>query len=366
MDSAGDMLESDGQIINTAASQARLLPYLTDTCPGIGGVLKQQPGDFEVEEVPAYQPCGSGEHLFLWIEKTGITTEQLTKHLVRTLRVAQRDIGVAALKDRHAVARQFVSVPAKCAANLAAAESAEVRVLSATLHQNKLRTGHLRANRFSILVRDVGPDALTLAEQVAARIGQSGVPNYFGEQRFGAAGETSELGFALLRGEQTPEDIHPSKRRFLVKLALSAAQSVLFNDLLAERVRTAELQRVLSGDVLQVVASGGVFVCEDAAVDQARFDSREIVTTGPMFGPKMKEPAGEVAEREAQLLTRHQLTADQFKLYPDLTSGTRRPYVVYPESLSVTSEADGLRFQFSLPSGCYATVLLREFQKGES
>ena len=193
-------------------SRSGELPFLTADLPGIGGVLKQQPGDFEVEEIPAYLPNGAGEHLFLWIEKTGITTEQLTKHLVRTLRISNRDIGVAALKDRQAIARQFISVPAKCQEHLAAVESPEVRVLTATLHQNKLRTGHLRGNRFSILLRDVLPDAAETALRIASRLQESGVPNYFGEQRFGSAGETSDLGFALLKGEQVPSDIHPARR----------------------------------------------------------------------------------------------------------------------------------------------------------
>lgn len=363
-----DATDENNDLESSATSaDARLedasLPYLTADLPGIGGQLKQQPGDFEVEEIPAYQPAGAGEHLFLWIEKTGISTEQLTRHLVRTLRVAQRDIGVAALKDRHAVTRQYVSVPAKSAPNLPAVESAEVRVLSASLHQNKLRTGHLRGNRFSILLRDVPANALELAGQIASQIEQCGVPNYFGEQRFGTEGETSELGFALLRGEQTPADIHPSRRRFLVKLALSAAQSVLFNELLSERIRSGELHRAILGDVLQVVASGGVFVCEDPSIDQGRFDAREVVPTGPMFGPKMKQATHDIARREAQVLDRHQLTMDQFGLYRDLTSGTRRPYIIFPEELRVTAEAEGLRFRFSLPSGCYATVLLREFRK---
>ncbi len=336
---------------------------MTADLAGIGGLLKQQPGDFEVEEIPAYLPNGAGEHLFLWIEKTGITTEQLTKHLVQTLRIPHRDIGVAALKDRHAVTRQFISVPAKSAENLAAVETAQVKVLSATLHQNKLRTGHLRGNRFSILLRDTLPNAAEIATQIASRLQQSGVPNYFGEQRFGSEGETSDLGFALLRRDAVPEDIHPSRRRFLLKLALSAAQSVLFNDLLAARLRAGELNRVLLGDVLQVAASGGVFVCDNVETDQHRFDAREVIPTGPMFGPKMKQAAGEIAEREAQVLKDHGLTLEAFQIYPELTSGTRRPYVVFPTDLEVIPEAEGLRFRFSLASGCYATVLLREFQK---
>ncbi|MES2788108.1 MAG: tRNA pseudouridine(13) synthase TruD [Planctomycetota bacterium] len=340
------------------------LPYLTADLPGIGGELKQEPGDFEVEEIPAYVPVGAGEHLYLWIEKTGITTEQLTRQIVQTLRVASRDIGVAALKDRHAVARQFVSIPAKFADKVELLESPQVRVLSAALHGNKLRTGHLKGNRFSILLRNVGPQALELAQPIVARLQQLGVPNYFGDQRFGIDGETAQLGFDLLKGEQTPDDIHPARRRFLLKLALSSAQSVLFNQALAARLLAGQLHQVLLGDVLQVAASGGVFVCEDVAADQPRFDSREVLPTGPMFGPKMKLAMGTVGEQEAQILPNAGLTMEQFSLYKELTSGTRRPYLILPTELDVQQEPDGLRFRFSLPSGSYATILLREFQKG--
>ena len=351
-------------MMSNTASLETPLPYLTADLPGIGGELKQEPGDFEVEELPAYVPSGAGEHLFLWIEKTGITTEQLTQQLVQTLRVANRDIGVAALKDRHAIARQFVSIPAKFADRVALLESPQIRVLSATLHGNKLRTGHLRGNRFSILLRNVPPQALDLALPIASRLQQLGVPNYFGDQRFGTAGETAQLGFDLLKGEKVPEDIHPSRRRFLLKLALSAAQSVLFNQNLAARVLAGHLHRVIQGDVLQVAASGGVFICEDVAADQPRFDVREVLPTGPMFGPKMKLATGAVAEQEAQLLQNAGLTSENFSRFKELTSGTRRPVLIVPGDLAVHQETDGLRFQFVLPSGSYATILLREFQKG--
>ena len=340
------------------------LPFLTADLPGIGGELKQEPGDFEVEEIPAYMPSGSGEHLFLWIEKTGITTEQLTKQIVQTLRVANMDIGVAALKDRHAVTRQFISIPAKFADRVNLLESHQVKVLSATLHGNKLRTGHLRGNRFSILLRNVAPQALEAALPIAARLQQLGVPNYFGDQRFGTDGETAQLGFDLLKGEKVPEDIHPARRRFLLKLALSAAQSVLFNQALAARLLAGTLHQVILGDVLQVAASGGVFVCEDVAADQPRFESREVLPTGPLFGPKMKLASGTVAESEALLLQHAGLTMEHFNLYKELTSGTRRPYLILPGDLEVQQETEGLRFRFTLPSGSYATILLREFQKG--
>jgi tRNA pseudouridine13 synthase len=331
--------------------------------PGIGGELKHLPGDFEVDEIPAYLPSGTGDHLFVWIEKTGVAADQLTRHLARVLQVPLQDIGMAGLKDRQGITRQYVSVPAHCAEQLPAVETDRIRVLHAARHPNKLRTGHLRGNRFSILLRGVAENALPRAIAIRERIDRQGFPNYYGEQRFGRADETAQLGFDLLRGTKTPADIPAARRKMLLRLGLSAAQSELFNQALKQRLTDGLLHQVCAGDVMQVVASGGMFVSDDAAADQARFDRREIVVSGPMFGPKMKPPRGEIAEREARLLEAAGLRAEDFSRYKKLTLGTRRPYLVWPDDLQLAAEPEGLRFRFSLPTGSYATVLLREFQK---
>lgn len=342
------------------------LPFVTAELPGIGGLLKHVPEDFEVEEIPAYEPSGSGEHLFLWIEKRDISAEQLTRHLSRAWGIPASEIGTAGLKDRRAVTRQYVSIPARPEPQTAGVDTESIRILRSARHGNKLRTGHLKGNRFSILVRDVVPDAPARAEAIAERIRALGFPNYFGEQRFGREGETLSLGFELLRGTKTQRDLRGGNARFLLRLALSAVQSHLFNEALAERLADGLLHRVLAGDVMEVVASGGKFVAEDAQAEQDRLDHREIVVTGPMFGPKMKSPTGVPAERETRLLERHGLSAADFLRFQKLTSGTRRPYLIWLDELSVASEPDGLRFRFTLPSGTYATTLLREFQKLES
>lgn len=336
-------------------------PRLTEVLPGISGRLKAVPEDFVVEEIPAYEPSGTGEHLFLWIEKRDVAAEQLTRHVARGLEISPRDVGVAGLKDRFAVTRQYLSVPARCAERVPGLETDRIRVLKAVQHGNKLRTGHLRGNRFSLLVRDTLPGDAGRAGAIAAVIGRVGFPNYYGEQRFGRDRETLQLGLDLLTGRQTPRDIPFSRRRFLLKFALSAAQSQLFNAVLAERVRDNLLQTVLAGDVMEVVESGGKFVVEDAAVEQPRCEAGEIVPTGPMFGPKMKAPTGVPAEREARVLQEHGLTPEQFGGFSQLLSGTRRALAIRPEDLQIATEPDGLRFEFTLPSGVYATTLLREF-----
>lgn len=348
----------------------RELPYLTADLPGILGWLKETAEDFVVEEIPAYQPCGEGEHLFLWIEKRDVAADQLVRHLSRTLGVARDDIGVAGLKDKRAITRQFVSVPARAADRVESAQVEGIRVLSATRHGNKLKTGHLKGNRFSILLRverleaDIAPQSsLHDAQLIIDRLKQLGVPNYFGEQRFGIGGETASLGFDLLRGTKTTRDIPPAKRKFLLRLALSAAQADLFNAALADRLTRGELRTVLAGDVMQKIATGGLFTTSDAAVEQDRVDRGELVITGPIFGPKMQQPTGFSAEREAKLLEEASLSMQDFGRYPKLTTGTRRPYWIDALDIAVAAEEAGLRFSFALPAGAYATVVLRELMK---
>ncbi len=339
------------------------LPLVTSGLPGIGGVLKSEPADFIVEEIPAYPPEESGEFLFAWVEKTGLSAEQLTSHLARHLGIAHQDVGQAGMKDRQAVTRQLISVPARCAGALAAFEHDQIRVLETHRHRHKLRTGHLKGNRFIILVRDVTPHAAERGQAIGDELTRRGVPNYFGEQRFGRDNETLQLGFDLLRGVKQPGDIPRARRKFLLRLALSAAQSALFNQALADRIRAGALLTVQVGDVMQVVASHGLFVAEDLACEQPRFDAHEIVPTGPIFGPKMVAARSEPGAREARLLDEFQLTADVFAQYGKLTLGTRRAYVTYPGDLQVAAEGHDLRLQFTLPAGCYATVLLAEFMK---
>lgn len=334
------------------------LPYLTDSLPGTGGVLKQAPDDFFVEELPLYPAAGEGEFAWLFIEKREFSTSDLVSHIARTLRIHPGEIGTAGRKDKVAVTRQYVSLPARLLPDPQVLETDRVRVLETSRHRNKLRTGHLRGNRFRLVLRDLPPEALTLAQAIKAVIDQRGFLNYYGEQRFGFADNTDSPGFKLLRGEPTPWMTKGDLR-----FSLSAAQSRLFNDWAARRVRDGLSHSVIPGDVMQVTASGGCFVAEDVPVEQARFDQREIVITGPIFGPKMRAPALDEAEREQQILDDWRLPREAFERFRKLTQGTRRPLLVWPGELAVVEVPGGLEFQFSLPAGAYATGLLREFQK---
>jgi tRNA pseudouridine13 synthase len=282
------------------------------------------------------------------------------------LRISAAEVGVAGLKDRRAVTRQYVSVPARCQSEIASLGTERIRVLEIRRHRNKLRTGHLQGNRFSVLLRGVQSEATARAHEIAHHIGRSGYPNYFGEQRYGREGEALALGWRLLSGAQTARDVPASRRKFLLRFALSSVQSALFDETLTERLTDGLIDRVVPGDVMQVVESGGMFVAEDVAREQERSDRHEITATGPMFGPKMIAPTGEAAMREALVLERHGVGPADFLRYPKLTSGTRRPFIVHPRELKIELEENGLRFRFILPSGVYATTLLREFMKDDS
>jgi tRNA pseudouridine13 synthase len=318
-------------------------------------VFASSPETFLVEEIPAYVPAGEGPHTYLWIEKQGLTTVEAIKRLARALNVPDRDVGYAGMKDRHATTRQWVSVPSVDPAVALALEVAGCRVLEARRHGNKLRTGHLRGNRFEVVLTEVGEEGALIGERLLA-LGRDGLPNTYGAQRFGAAGDNVRAGLELLRGQRRERDF---RRR---KLLLSAVQSEVFNRALARRAASGGLLTVRAGDVLQKTGSGGLFVTEDPAQDQARVDAGEVVPTGPMPGSREVEPpegsAAWTLESEALAdvgVTRAELAAAGRDL-----PGARRPVMVKVTlgEPPVEAESDRLRLRFALPAGSYATVVL--------
>ena len=355
---------------------ASVLPCLTTT-PGIEGQFRNQPEDFSVEELPLYETSGEGEHAMLFIEKRDITTPRLVEVLSQSLGISDREIGVAGRKDRFAVTRQFVTVPARSLDSLDPEQVTEqlqlgeqlgpgesIRVLTVDRHRNKLKTGHLAGNRFEIVLRDVSVSAgepFEVAQETCRQIDRSGFVNYFGEQRFGHSDNSDEVGLRLLRGEKSRR-----LNRGALRFTMSAVQSRLFNEWAAKRVDDELAATVLPGDIMQVIESGGCFNVDpdEVATEQSRFDLRETVPTGPMFGPKMKTPAGEAAEREKAILESAGLTGDEFAKFHKVAAGARRPLLVWPKNLTVKQTSQSvLEFSFTLPAGTYATSLLREVQK---
>jgi tRNA pseudouridine13 synthase len=341
------------------------LPYLTADLPGIGGRIKVEPEDFEVEEIPAYAPCGTGDFLYLWIEKRDLGAEFFVRQVARRLNIAPEEIGTAGLKDRRAVTRQWVSVPAVVEPRLSALEGDGIRVLNTSRHGNKLKPGHLHGNRFSIRVRGISLASQEQVEKLLGRIQEQGLPNFYGAQRFGRELETLELGLRLLTRQDTGGGRKPPGK-FLRKLALSAAQSALFNRYLAGRMHDGLWRTVLAGDVMAKWPAGGMFGAEDVPAEQARFDRREIVHTGPMFGKKMFPAQGVPAEREQAVLAAAGIPDTAFHGFGKLLQGTRRHNVVYVDDLAGQITGGDALLTFTLPAGSYATVLLREVMKGDA
>jgi tRNA pseudouridine13 synthase len=332
-------------------------PRLTEDVPGCGGAFKLVPEDFEVEELPAYEPSGEGEHLYLWVEKRGRDTREVVKALAGALGVDEGDIGVAGMKDRQAITRQLLSVPAKAEPRVADFALEGVRVLWTRRHGNKLRTGHLKGNRFRLRLR--GVKDVGAARESFSRLGARGVPNYFGDQRFGREGDNADFGRLLVLGQRLPR--RPDK--FQRKLYLSAFQSRLFNRALVERLRAGTFDTALPGDVLRREDSGGLFVCEAPEVDGPRVASFEVSPAGPLFGPKMTAATHAVAEAEAKLLADEGVTLDDFKRGGDETQGGRRPYRVRLGNPALEVEGEDLVLTFELPKGSYATEVLHELLK---
>jgi tRNA pseudouridine13 synthase len=333
-------------------------PLLTADLPGIGGRIKQCPEDFEVEEIPAYEPCGHGEYVYLWLEKRDMGHEYFIRQLARRLGISPGEIGSAGMKDRHAVTRQMVSVPDVGSERLAQVEGEGIRLLRESLHGNKLKPGHLHGNRFRVVIRDVDPAAAERLPPLIARLQAQGFPNYYGPQRFGREGETVQLGLAMLRGAQ-----RPPRSAFLRRLALSAAQSALFNHYLGCRLRDGFLHQIIVGDVMAKRPFGGLFIAIDLAQEQSRFEEREIVHTGPIFGRKMYAAAQDAAAREAASLAAAGLKPESFFGFGKLLQGTRRHNLVYLDDLAAAPVAQGVCLTFTLLAGSYATVLLQEITK---
>jgi tRNA pseudouridine13 synthase len=331
-------------------------PRGCDDLPGIGGVIRARPDDFAVEELPAYPADGGTGHLLVWLRKRSLTTEEAVREVARQARIPQGEIGVAGLKDRDAVTRQQISVPDRAAAALAQFRHPAIELSDARPHSHKLRRGHLRGNRFVIVVRELAveiDEAQQRAQAKLARLAEHGLRNYYGSQRFGEGARNLEPGLASLAGR---------RRRHKGDISVSAGQSALFNFYLATRAERDLLTTVLVGDILQKRDSGGMFECHDVQVEQGRLDAGELVLTGPMYGSKMRAPKSGTAAAalEHEVLAAVGLDSGKLAKLGRNVPGTRRQLAIWPADVSASPVDGGLQLQFCLPAGSYATVLLRE------
>jgi len=393
-------------------------PYLTSEISGTGGIFKESAEDFEVTELPLYPPCGSGEHTYVLVEKRGLTTLEMLRRLARAADVPEREMGYAGMKDARGITRQTVSVPKVSPEQLLALDIPGIKLLSAELHNNKLRLGHLSGNSFRIRLRQVAAGALQSATAVLDILQRRGVPNYFGEQRYGSQGNSAIVGRKLLQGDHegavraligTPDavrderwqkgiaafrdndlaaalellpgncrtereiirtllrrpgewergvkTIHPR----LVSLYISACQSELFDRVVASRM--PDTDAILPGDIACKHANGACFRVEDLAEARSRAKAFEISATGPMFGRKMLEPGEKVALLEAEILAAAGLERATFSQGTFRLEGERRPLRVPLQNPAAWLDGDELLLEFSLPKGAYATSVLREIMK---
>jgi tRNA pseudouridine13 synthase len=403
------------------------LPYLTAEIAGVGGTIKTFIEDFFVEEVPLYEPIDEGSHVFFCIEKRQVDTLKAVRTIADALGKRAFEIGVAGLKDARAVSRQILSVEHVEPAAVEALHLPDIRVLWARRHRNKLKLGHLRGNKFVIKLRSVRTDGKADAENTLAILRQCGVPNYFGPQRFGMRGDSWQIGRAIVRQDEKEAidvlcgrpceadspavykarqlydagQFHEASKvwpyncreerialkamtkakgshrralfaidRSLKRLYVSAYQSWLFNQILADRVRLGALDQVWPGDMAWLHDRGAVFLVEDAAVEQPRADRLEISPSGPLFGSRTTMAQGRAGEMETAVLASQAVTPEHFRnVKGQKVRGARRPLRFPLSDLDFASGQDehGAYFElrFYLPAGCYATSLLREICKGD-
>lgn len=320
----------------------------------IGGRLGPEPEDFVVSEVPAYVHSGEGEHLYVRVRKCGRTTRDLIRAISRASNVRDREIGCAGQKDKHAVTDQWFSLPAREAGEPSAWELPDwAELLETARHGNKLRTGHLRGNRFSIRLVDV-PNLADVQSRLAplcAALGSRGFLNVFDAQRFGYDGRNLDEAVAWLGGRSVGD-------RRLRNMLASAVQSEIFNRYAIARTRLG-LDSLFEGEVVRLSGSSSVFVVEDVRAEQPRFQAGDLHLTGPMHGPKMRAAFGLAAELEAEAAAAFPPQALQ-RLERE-APGTRRDLLVKPEQLAwQRGDSEQLHLSFFLPSGSYATRLLAE------
>ena len=333
------------------------LPHATAKSLRVIGKLRALPEDFQVVEIPAYDPQGRGDHLFIQFEKTGLNTADAVRKLALALDADPAAASFAGLKDRHAVTTQWASVFGAEPERALALELPGIRVLAAQRHGHKLRTGHLRGNRFMIRVR-CGPGNLVTAQTVMSQLAEHGTPNFYGEQRFGRdAGNLLRARRWLLEGGRAPRD------RFERKLLVSTLQSEAFNRWLADRMHSVGLAQPIAGDVMRKEDSHGLFVANDLPDAVARMASWEISPTGPMFGSKMRAPEGAALLIEQALLEQFRIPEAVQAQIRKIAEGTRRVSRIRPTDVEVSDFGQGIELRFSLPKGAYATVVLRELLK---
>jgi tRNA pseudouridine13 synthase len=382
----------------------------------LGGAIRSRPEDFLVEEVPLFLPLGHGDHVIAHVEKRGISTLDVLLFLSKAAKVSERTIGYAGLKDARALTRQYVSlhrVPPQRVEGLA---GPRFRVLSAARHPHGLKIGHLKGNRFTIRIRGADLARVPAARAALEDLARRGMPNPYGEQRFGTKQDSHLLGRAivdadwagfldLLLGHPSPLEKdermhaaraawsagrpeeafealpkkHRSEKRALSVLLrtgspreafealgphpkriwLSAWQSWLFNRVLARRRAEGTWDRLLPGDVAWLHGSGATYVVGEGPEEAGRAEALQASATGPLPGYDQRLAGGAPGALEREVLREEGADPEAFRAAHARMRGSRRPLRVPVREASLEVEGPGtVVVRFVLPPGAFATVLL--------
>jgi tRNA pseudouridine13 synthase len=319
------------------------------------GLIKASPEDFVVIEDLGFGPDGDGEQLLLRILKNGCNTRFVADALAKYLKVPAREVSFAGQKDKHAVTEQWfcVRLPGKEMPDMSGFELEGCQVLEYARHRRKLRLGALKGNRFTLVLREVSDRADI--EQRLNTILHRGVPNYFGSQRFGIAGNNLHQ---AVRWAQTNAPIRDRNKR---SFYLSAARSAMFNQIVSERLKKPDFNQVIDGDALQLAGRGSWFVAtqEELSELQNRVDSGELLITAPLPGDGSWGTQNAALEFEQQCVAGE--TDLQGLLVRERVEAARRAMLVIPKELSWSWWDDiTVELNFWLPAGSFATSVVRE------
>lgn len=336
-------------------------------------VFKQTKDDFVVTEVPLYEFSGEGEHLILKIRKKDLSTWDAVEIISNHVGCKVRDIGYAGLKDKNAMTIQSISLHKSFEDKLDSFEHPNIKILEKTYHNNKIKVGHLKGNKFFIRLKRVNLVDQRKIEQALSSIVTLGMPNYFGFQRFGIEGDNYKKGKDIIDGKLK------EKRRNLKQMYINAYQSHLFNSWLSKRIEISKLVeafepkevyeklnlpldvvkqmkkqkhplKLITGDLLSHYPFGKIFTIEDLETESNKFYERDRVPTGLLAGKRVKNSEGLAYEIEKEFDAK------------TLQDGARRFAWVFPEEVESNYKEDKnwMELQFYLPKGSYATELIAE------
>ena len=333
------------------------LAYLQKTPPKQTALLKAECADFVVKEQLGYDMSGDGEFVAVKVRKTDCNTLFVGEQLAKFAGISARNMSYAGLKDRKAVTEQWFSLqmPGQPTPDFSQFSLEGVEILDVTRHQRKIRIGSLQGNHFEILLRNAEEtDELKVRLDFLAK---NGFPNYFTEQRFGRDGNNLTQALRWANGEIKVKD--RNKRSFY----LSAARSEIFNLIVSKRMELDLAQQILVGDVLQLNGSHSWFVVnesEDLAQLQQRLAQQDVLLTAPLIGEEEKS----AVDFEHEIFAQHQALFALMR--QERMKAARRPILMQPQQFQWQFEPNGLRLQFDLPAGSYATALIRELVNVEN